>query len=161
MKYSKYNVFSEDKMLMFNTLNLSMAQLNEAQMNAFSKQDETFLSSIDMTILEQFKENGFIICDNASEIIFLKDKYWRSRYDRSTLNLSILTTKDCNFCCSYCFEVREAHSTMMLDDQQRIIKFIAKAAEQYSSININWYGGEPLLNIEAIRNISKATMQLL
>ena len=49
-----------------------------------------------------------------------------------------------------------------LDDvvAKSIVKFIRKNISKYSSVVISWFGGEPLLNIDAIEEISKEVISI-
>ena len=56
MKFSNYNVLSENQCLVFNTLNLTLAKLNRSDYNAFKSKDLTQIS-----IVDELFENGFLI----------------------------------------------------------------------------------------------------
>ena len=47
MKFSNYNVLSENQCLVFNTLNLTLAKLNRSDYNAFKSKDLTQISIVD------------------------------------------------------------------------------------------------------------------
>lgn len=70
------------------------------------------------------------------------------------LRLIIHTTENCNFRCEYC--ALDFHKKDLdLSTQDRIIKFIRKNIRFYNRVIIDWFGGEPLLNIAAIERISR------
>lgn len=65
----------------------------------------------------------------------------------------ILTTTGCNARCFYCFEAGAKVSNMTEQTAHDVANFIKrKGAEK---INIQWFGGEPLVNTKAIDIISK------
>ncbi|MBE7039040.1 MAG: radical SAM protein [Ruminococcaceae bacterium] len=65
----------------------------------------------------------------------------------------ILTTTGCNARCFYCFEQGAKVSNMTEQTAHDVADFIErKGAEK---IKIQWFGGEPLINIKAIDTISK------
>ena len=69
--------------------------------------------------------------------------------------LTIIPTTNCNARCWYCFEKGMSRCDMsdsIIDDT---IKFV-KSSFNYSDIKLNWSGGEPLMNIEAIIRITDA-----
>ena len=67
----------------------------------------------------------------------------------------IITTFDCNARCFYCFENGIPNITMNKDTAKAVIEFITK---QYSGkeLQISWFGGEPLCNLDMIRYISNS-----
>lgn len=65
---------------------------------------------------------------------------------------SILTTLDCNARCFYCFENDTPKYAMSDDTADKVIEYI-KSTYNNESIAIQWFGGEPLYNIEAIDRI--------
>lgn len=74
------------------------------------------------------------------------------------LGLIILTTRNCNFNCIYCYE---SHNTNKLTKSTAIQ--LIKSVEDYhkkhpllKSISVEWFGGEPLLEKEIIYYISDA-----
>lgn len=154
MKFSNYNVLSENQCLVFNTLNLTLAKLNRSDYNAFKSKDLTQIS-----IVDELFENGFLIDDIVNEEDYIKNIYWSSKYSNDVLNLSILTTKQCNFRCDYCFEIRD-NSNLKGESLSNLIEFISSYACKYKSININWYGGEPLLNFEPIVRITDSLIPI-
>ena len=71
-----------------------------------------------------------------------------------------MTTLNCNFRCTYCFE---EHRDVNLTDctLERIKKMVElKLQEGYSRLSIDWYGGEPLLNMSGIKELSQFFIQL-
>lgn len=65
----------------------------------------------------------------------------------------IFTTLDCNARCFYCFEKRMAGSNMTMETASRVIEYIEEQAKG-DSVEIEWFGGEPLFNYPVIDYIS-------
>lgn len=104
--------------------------------------------------IEIMAANGFLIDFDTDELNWIKCIERLSRYDNSTLSLTIAPTLDCNMDCPYCFEQKNGH--VMSDEvQNAIIEYVRKMASTISLLGITWYGGEPLLEIEIIRRLSK------
>lgn len=74
-------------------------------------------------------------------------------FDRSILNVTILLTLDCNFRCPYCFESLKKVS--ISNKLNVVVDFLKKFIFDNSikHLNINFFGGEPLLEIENIEKI--------
>lgn len=70
----------------------------------------------------------------------------------------ILTTTECNASCSYCYQKNIETEEMSFGTAHQVALFICKQENEkdnYSPAVIEWFGGEPLMNIEAINIISK------
>lgn len=68
-------------------------------------------------------------------------------------NFTILTTTDCNARCFYCYQKGIKHeymSNLVANDTVNYIHDVCKN----SKVNITWFGGEPLINTQAIDIIS-------
>lgn len=69
--------------------------------------------------------------------------------------ITIFPTTNCNAKCWYCYEAEIARCDMSQNTIEQTIKFIKQTFNK-PEISINWFGGEPLLNIEAINQITLA-----
>lgn len=76
---------------------------------------------------------------------------------KNNLEIVILTTTGCNANCFYCYEgklINENISVMNFETADKIINFIQTYQKnRTTSINIRWFGGEPLLNKKIISYI--------
>lgn len=74
------------------------------------------------------------------------------------LVVRILTTTACNASCAYCYERGVPISTMTADTARQTAAFIAERAvlADAGHVFLEWFGGEPTLNIEAINAICSA-----
>ncbi len=75
------------------------------------------------------------------------------------LLLVIHTTKECNFRCKYCALNFEPQN-LQKEECDNIILFLRKNISKYQSLHISWFGGEPLLCMEAIERIGSAAMEI-
>lgn len=66
---------------------------------------------------------------------------------------TIFTTTACNAGCSYCFEKGTKTLTMTDATALDVAKYIAKTRRRTSAPLLKWFGGEPLVNQQAIRII--------
>ena len=111
----------------------------------------------DKTFIELVRQS-FIVEENNDEEILAKEKIYNHIYD-STLELTIMTTEQCNFRCKYCYEKFEK-GNMSEGTIKSIIQFLKLNIVNYKALNIKWFGGEPLLNLYAIEEISKVAIEL-
>ncbi|MHB8084828.1 MAG: radical SAM protein [Dehalococcoidia bacterium] len=75
------------------------------------------------------------------------------------LHLIIFPTEACNFRCIYCYETARG-GTMAPGVVESVDKLLRLRSGTLSHLGISWFGGEPLLALEVIRNISHQAMIL-
>ena len=73
--------------------------------------------------------------------------------------LIILPTEKCNFRCTYCYEDFEI-GKMSQTTQTAIKRFIENRSNDLSRLNLNWFGGEPLLAKDVILEIGQFAQDL-
>lgn len=73
------------------------------------------------------------------------------------LSFEINVTEDCNLRCSYCSELfRERHKTYISDKIVRqAVDFIKNQSEKRPEVLVNYFGGEPLLDMSTIIYMTK------
>lgn len=89
-----------------------------------------------------------------SEIAEVTPLRYRDIYRRGgELNLTLLPTMFCNFDCEYCFESKR--SERMSDEVfNNIVRYIYREHKRFDNIFINWFGGEPLLELERVEALN-------
>lgn len=167
-KLMKYFVLTElnEGIVLYNSLNGSLLYIDEQNYIDIVKTIYT-TKEITTEIFEQpelfnrLYESQFIIdnCINETELanlIFL-EKYKAN----TTLKLLLYVTNDCNFSCVYCPQVhtklymtRETMDNVVFATEDLI------KANNYESISISWFGGEPLLNLDIIEYGMTAFMKI-
>lgn len=76
-----------------------------------------------------------------------------------SLRVVVHTTKACNFRCKYCaLDFEPEH--LQQDGCDNIISFFRKNISKYERVHISWFGGEPLLKMDAIEYISSAVIDI-
>ena len=116
--------------------------------------------SVDNPIVKRnLVENWFMIPATVSEksIFYAVINSYRSRNKRtdgSINSFTIFTTTDCNARCPYCYEQGISRRSMSKDMAFDVAKYIASVRGN-RSVNIGWFGGEPLYNAEAMDVISQ------
>jgi len=66
---------------------------------------------------------------------------------------TLAVTSGCNLACDYCY-IGKSHSVMSLSTAGRIIDFIFRNAPENEKIEINFFGGEPLLEFDLLKRIT-------
>ena len=110
---------------------------------------------IDPELAEALAASGFTVPGEIDEIATLRDAFERER-DSRNLKFTIGLTMACNFACPYCFEEhRNEHMTPAVADA--VFGFIQQHMQEAraTSLFVNWFGGEPLLNVDVLCNLSQ------
>lgn len=102
---------------------------------------------------------GFIVKNDTDEVKIVIDESKKKLTD--TLKITILPTEKCNFRCSYCYQEFK-NDSLTKDDINAIKKFITKEIgdNMYKSLHLNWFGGEPLLEIDTIIEMNTFAQKL-
>ena len=97
MKQSNYNIIvkNENIYLIYNTLSTQYVAMSPKSYANFS--NELTLN------IDKLKQFGLVINNDEDEISKVKEKHYTFKNNR-LLDLVIIPTLNCNFCCSYCYE---------------------------------------------------------
>lgn len=153
MNKSKYTIelCHNNSLTLVNTLYGSIVNLHDKYVDDYY----SITSGSDKPdIYTSLIEEG-IICDKDNEEVEIEELKNALLNSSNHLDLTILTTTACNMRCTYCFERLEAiMASEKISDQ--IMDFIERYNDNNNlkSIHITWFGGEPLLNLSLIRNLS-------
>lgn len=105
-------------------------------------------------------KRGFLIDDNINEL----DRINQARLNQNTSDneklFRVWTTSGCNARCFYCFEKGLKVEILTKDKYDTVINYITKDLKENDKCVIEWFGGEPLLNIEAIDVITKGVKEI-
>lgn len=155
---SKYNVLctTEDgTVLLYNLLYKQLVELSADELGMIENGAVDPESEIGKSLIEL----KYVIPETESELEYYKFSYNRSHFDQSSLSLSILTTLACNLSCPYCYENKNG-STMKESTVNQVVKWVADNVEGKRTLSVNWFGGEPLLNLQAIQLLSEGFVSL-
>jgi len=155
MKTSNYNLeltLGNQKWL-FNFFNGGLVSVPGTSVEMYTPEEAAYLKSAQ-----------FLIEDSEDELASILRRYELSKYQTDTLVCKITPTLNCNFRCYYCFEkhtpLYKTPNIMGEEIQKGIVKFVVSNLKGRNSLKIGWFGGEPLLGIEPIVNISKPLIEL-
>lgn len=151
-KKSRFNFSYEQSdgvYVLYNTFSKAVATLSSEELEQF--QAMRFASP---NIEKELAENGFLVEESFDEVGFLTYCHNRTKFQNESLHLVLATTMDCNFACPYCYENRRK-GKMSAEIQDAIVEFIkAHINNGVHSLDITWYGGEPLLYPDIIHNLA-------
>ena len=116
--------------------------------------------------LATLAEHGFLVRDAASEQAALAARFAEFREDASQLRITILTTLQCNFACDYCYqgdhgEAGRVAPKMSPETAARTADWIVQQLDEVrpARLSLTFFGGEPLLNVPAMRLIAERCAQ--
>jgi len=169
LKKSNYNIEVETlengSKLIFNTIS-SLFSIMDIRTHEIYESIEnidihTIKSNEDKCNIDLMKKAGYIIDKNINELEHLRLMAKVQRFANSTLSLTIATTMDCNMACPYCYEKR-VEKYMTEDIQEAVYNFVESYIKKNNCkhLGITWYGGEPLMNKDAIYNLSEKFIKL-
>lgn len=153
---SKYNVLCSTQngiCLLYNLLYKQLIELDKDELDAAVKGTVNPESELGRLLIAM----KYVIPATENELDYYKYQYNESHFDQSTLSLSILTTLACNLSCPYCYENKTGDS-MSEDVVEQVVHWVFDHLSGKKILSVNWFGGEPLLNLKAIRLLSNAFM---
>lgn len=153
-KESKYNYYvkSKDGYLLYNTLYNGLVKLNEEEYKQVKNIEKL---KFNKELTKELYDNGFLVPKTIDEdTIYEKLRLIVEKIDKNRLDLTIAVTTNCNARCIYCYEEGIKPYNMNFECADKIIKFILEYKD-IEKININWFGGEPLLNVSVIDYITE------
>jgi uncharacterized protein len=137
--------------LVYSTRRASMLLLNEETWKSIEEGDT---SETDVPTLERL---GILVPDKEAEKREVHNMIDRANSGSDGINVTVIMNLDCNFECVYCFENGSKGKKLYLTDETAglLIDFIkGKFTEGKKAINIDFFGGEPLLSSRLIKEIS-------
>lgn len=115
--------------------------------------------NIPQDVLSKFQRTGVLskYTDEEFDRLYLLN-WTKMQAQNHYMNLTIAPTMNCNFRCSYCFEKNFRNTKMMdLSLTQKIIDFAKE--RKVKRLNVDWYGGEPLLALDFIKHFNHETYE--
>jgi len=162
MKISRFAFSFEynDGVVIFNTLNSAVVYLDKEAFDMLIKycSNELRLDSAKLgrfnDILKALESFHILVPEEENENRTYRALTGEIKYSKSSLKYTILTTYDCNMSCTYCVQQEERKNVYMSEDTaHKVADWIIYNAKSSNCrlLVINYYGGEPLLNFNAIR----------
>ncbi|MDI1483412.1 radical SAM protein [Polyangium sp. y55x31] len=97
-------------------------------------------------------ERGFLVRKGMDEYRKFLLAFGQQHYRTDRLELFVLSSEDCNFRCTYCYE-DFARGTMRPGVRNGIKRLVEKRIEELLTLDIRWFGGEPLYGWEAVEDL--------
>lgn len=97
-------------------------------------------------------ERGYLIEAGTNELNRARLLFGNLQYRQDRLEFILLPSEECNFRCTYCYETFP-RGTMEPWVRGSVISLFERRAPTLTSFHTSWFGGEPLLGLEAIREL--------
>lgn len=142
----------EDGTLLHNCVTGKMILLTHEEEKTLS-----YLPDRPTEIMRELIANHFLVPEDFDEFKSVQQlrKIYQSRTSDDTIShYVILPTTFCNAHCFYCYESDYPHIHMTEETADKLIDYMDKHRNG-KGINIGWFGGEPLVGMARIDQISK------
>jgi uncharacterized protein len=109
-------------------------------------------------VLGQLTAGRFFLDAATNELDILRRRTQASKKEKA-MSLTLATTMDCNLGCYYCFE-EKYKSYMDHELCDLIYEYVAQKIAREKGLFVTWFGGEPMLNPDAIDYLSEKLIAL-
>jgi uncharacterized protein len=103
------------------------------------------------------EENGFLVPSREHDRRALVEYLTNVKSDASELNVTVLTTLQCNFACDYCYQgdrgdYNKFAEKMTLETAARVAAWVEREMDRVAPERfvLTFFGGEPLLNLPVL-----------
>ncbi len=161
LKLSNYNRFVdfENKIfLIYNTHSGALVKTNRELFYKIQNINDDF-DSLPNNVRTNLQSEQIIINSDSDEKKQIYVDSLKNRFSSPTLSLTIAPTLDCMFACSYCYEDHKKEY-MSNETQEQLLSFLEQRLQGLKSINVVWYGGEPLMAKEIVFSMSDSIKKL-
>jgi len=104
--------------------------------------------------LDLLRDNGFLVDSREADRRRLDEYLTEVKSNRTELNVTVLTTLQCNFACDYCFQgdhgdYNKYADRMSPETAGRVADWIEREMDRVrpERVVLTFFGGEPLLNL--------------
>lgn len=136
--------------ILFNRLSGAMAEIPPELSSKYEKCSHDGVYNIDN---EYLIKNFFVDENQPENVEKIAEELLKKYEENNSLYITIMPTELCNFRCTYCYE-EHVKGNMKEKVAQAIVNYIEKVIDEYSSLHIEWFGGEPTLALDIVEYIS-------
>ena len=162
MKESRFNLYfnaQDGTRLAFNSLSGGLAIVDDDYKRLITSIARGEPINGLESVLSAAKYGNFIVDADKDEVLDYETKRLAQFFNAQAIGLTIAPTLDCNFKCVYCYETRR-RGNMSEGTQHSIINYVKRYNGRFNDVEVTWYGGEPLLCMPIISNLSKELINI-
>lgn len=156
MKLSKFNVWavSNKTLILFNTATNALVSFEKQYISQMIRAlDNKTIDRIPIEFRADLFKDGFLVDDDTDEILSIRQAVDSRKILDQEYFISIVTNFACNFQCTYCYE-QITGEKMVKQTETKLETMINKLAKKAKRIEIDWFGGEPLLTFDLVRRLN-------
>jgi uncharacterized protein len=118
-------------------------------------------SSLPITLFEELLQMEAIVPEDEDELQTIVDRTRSNIIDHKILSIAVLPSANCQLGCGYC---GQSHSKKNISDELEE-KILARTEHSlslglYETLEVAWFGGEPLMGLSRIYSMAPKLMQL-
>jgi uncharacterized protein len=127
--------------------------------------ENNILDDVDINLIEAMTNDGFLKPNVIERIEHPATKHLESIFKTKIQGITLQITQQCNLRCKYCAYSGDYHNrthspkVMSLETAKKGVDFIIQRSSAFADTCIGFYGGEPLLSFEAIKDIVAYAIQ--
>lgn len=164
MKPSRFNhflPFTSDKSIAYNALSNALALIDNKKFKMYTQFVDTGKELTDKELVKDLLHGSFLVEDDIDELDIVRHNMLRGRYATNVLTLTIAPTSDCNFRCVYCYQKSVLSCEYMSESiQNAVVNLLNSMKSHLQAFSVTWYGGEPLLALPIIQELSTEFMRI-
>lgn len=153
-RYTIRATADDGRLVLWNTLSGKMTVIKaEDRERVLGLLTRTGFESPKEGIVDYLVERGYLVRKGVDEYRKFQHLFGQQHYRTDLLELILMPSEDCNFRCTYCYE-DFARGTMTPEVREGIKNLVRKRISKLASLNISWFGGEPLYGWEAVEELA-------
>jgi uncharacterized protein len=167
MRRSRYTFAIDDfpdtgKILLFNTLTRAQVVVDAEMRSLLDRLPRAEAPAASADSLARLLRLGILCADDADEDSALEQWFQRVHAGDGALRPTVLTTYSCNLACTYCVE-EGVKEPVFMDEATvaEVASYLLRRRRELGSnrIALIFYGGEPLLNPDALTGLASRLQQ--
>lgn len=111
--------------------------------------------------IDKLKKKGFLSANRVKRMVHAETEKLPFHLEKNIAQITLQVTQKCNFRCSYCpyttaeFDSNRSHGvkTMSVEMGKKAVDFFVKHSMNQRKVALAFYGGEPLLGFDFIKQI--------
>ncbi|WP_102275212.1 radical SAM/SPASM domain-containing protein [Cytobacillus massiliigabonensis] len=159
---SRFNAIThtdDHGIVLFNSYNGAICYFSEEEKaEVLSSLKRNGTNELASEIKQELYDNGYLVSEQVDEkrrAQFLHQSMHRTDF----MHLVLMPTEACNFRCSYCYETFP-RGKMNRETILGLHALVKEKAARLSNLNISWFGGEPLLALDVIEELSTSFINI-
>lgn len=144
-RYTRLIPIDRERVILFNGLTGALAVAGRAEVGSLAADGRN-------------GEGGgasFVVEEGVDEREVYRHAWYRAQHSAATLCVTICPTMACDMDCVYCFLARDNGPPMSRDVADAVLRATAALADRSQTLEVTWFGGEPLLAVECIEYLSR------